>query len=338
MAEKTRFFDTGSIAGGNGTEDSRDGGNPNRAYVSVLACEAAEQTNFDSANDWLHAWGRSSVGGPDTNAVSINGSTTSATDFMLFEGNGEQYALETTNADGVGIPDEYVRFKRFAFSMSITGATAYRCVILSPSAGGSFIWFDRCDFRETSGGGSASVRGFTCADADINAKISNCFFKDFRQGTGRGFDASLGTTLLVNCGFHNCDVGVERSAGTVNCKNVWAQDCTDGFSGTIGGSNNCSDIASDAPGTSAQTGSIVFVNEAGDDFHLDSTDTVARGNGIGPGSDSDIEATDYDGDTRSGATCDIGPDEVAAGGGGGSTDGFHRIPESMAFSPLTGVY
>ncbi len=30
--------------------------------------------------------------------------------------------------------------------------------------------------------------------------------------------------------------------------------------------------------------------------------------------------------------------EEGGGGGGGSTDGFHRIPESMAFKPLTGVY
>lgn len=29
---------------------------------------------------------------------------------------------------------------------------------------------------------------------------------------------------------------------------------------------------------------------------------------------------------------------ASAGGGGGSTDGFHRIPESMNFKPLSGVY
>jgi len=50
-----------------------------------------------------------------------------------------------------------------------------------------------------------------------------------------------------------------------------------------------------------------FVNEAGDDFHLDSTDTAARGSGKNL---SGIFTTDIDGDTRS--AWDIGADEYVS--------------------------
>ena len=62
-------------------------------------------------------------------------------------------------------------------------------------------------------------------------------------------------------------------------KNCIAQDCTDGFAGhinTTDSTNNCSDIASDAPGANPQTGVVTFTNKAGDDFSLSVSDAYAK--------------------------------------------------------------
>lgn len=59
-------------------------------------------------------------------------------------------------------------------------------------------------------------------------------------------------------------------------------------------------------------GSIVFENEAGDDFHLDSSDTIAIDKGTDLSSDTYLPMwDDIDGDER-GATWDVGADEYIA--------------------------
>ena len=59
-----------------------------------------------------------------------------------------------------------------------------------------------------------------------------------------------------------------------------------------------------------------FVDAANGDFHLTSSALDLLGAGIGPALDSSVPATDIDGDSRSGDTCSIGPDEYVSSGGG----------------------
>ncbi len=80
--------------------------------------------------------------------------------------------------------------------------------------------------------------------------------------------------------------------------------------------NNCSDIASDAPTPGAVTGSVLFVNAGAGDFHLQAGDTVALGAGLDLSVDPVFPFTlDIDGQTRPG-TWDLGADEYVSPDGG----------------------
>jgi hypothetical protein len=134
-------------------------------------------------------------------------------------------------------------------------------------------------------------------------------------GTSAGFGWNK-TSTAYNLTVYDCSYGfrANTSGVTLSLYNCLAQSCTDGFYVTAGatftGSNNCSDIASDAPGTSPQTGTVSFVDAANGDFHLTSGDTVAKDNGTDL---SGTFTTDIDGQTRTG-TWDIGADEYVASG------------------------
>jgi hypothetical protein len=59
---------------------------------------------------------------------------------------------------------------------------------------------------------------------------------------------------------------------------------------------------------------VAFVDEDGDDFHLNASDTVAKNKGTDLSGDSYLPfSDDIDGQTRSG-TWDIGADEYVAAG------------------------
>ena len=59
---------------------------------------------------------------------------------------------------------------------------------------------------------------------------------------------------------------------------------------TTAGVTNASDISSDAP-NQTQTGEVLFTNEGADNFELDATDTVARGNGTDLSGTFDFDLT-----------------------------------------------
>jgi hypothetical protein len=318
VAERVRYVDTASTAGGDGTVDTTTGAN--RAYPSLNAAEAGEQDNFDTDNDWLHVLSRSSVGGNDTAAVAVSGSITSPADFMLFEGNGEFYRLATVNATSISIPDEYVRFESMDISVSETGSTSRFCAELTPSAGGADIRFERCKIHEVSGGGTGITVGIFTTDSDTILRVSNCWFYDWRQGDSRACRMQGGSSWWFHNVFFNCDTGLYDAGGTVEAINNIAKGCTDGFLGTFDGDTdyNISDIASDAPGANSFQGSVTFVSEVTPDFHLDAGDTVAVGAGIDVSADpnypisEDIDGLAY----ASWDGVNIGSDQFEAGGGG----------------------
>ena len=74
MALITRYVNTGSTSGGDGTTNDTTGAN--RAYVSLSAAEAAEQTDLVSAGDSIEILCSGST--HDTTIVTFSGCTTGA--------------------------------------------------------------------------------------------------------------------------------------------------------------------------------------------------------------------------------------------------------------------
>lgn len=140
---------------------------------------------------------------------------------------------------------------------------------------------------------------------------------------GYGID-SWGSTEIYNNTVFNCseyciydnftdiklknNIGMNDTAWTYYSNASGTAVCFLGVS-TAGGYNMDSD-SSLPVGYSNQRGknfTTQFIDYTTKDFNLKSG-SDAIGNGIGPGSDASVPTSDFDGQTRSGATCDIGAD------------------------------
>lgn len=143
----------------------------------------------------------------------------------------------------------------------------------------------------------------------------------FNAASGTGYTCYLYNNTAYSTLTSSFGGIIGRSAGTVVCKNNVVRvgsgtySC---YSGTMSGNNNISSDGT-APGTTATINSTpTFVNAAGNNFHIASGDTVARGHGADLSADANFAfSDDIDGDTRSG-TWDAGADQffVAPVGGG----------------------
>jgi len=88
---------------------------------------------------------------------------------------------------------------------------------------------------------------------------------------------------IGNSEVQNSNVGFSTTSGVTRVINCMTQNCTDGFSGTFEGESdwNLSDIAGDSPGIHSKNGvTPIFIDVVNKDFHLSSSDTVAKGAGV----------------------------------------------------------
>lgn len=186
-----------------------------------------------------------------------------------------------------------------------------------------------------------SVTFYSSADTNV-AFMDKCIFHDFYRAFDGDditawvfrdcviYDMAVNSTFCQSgaaaATFYNCtfyvdwlieDVLVFRSGEYNNCVAY----CTfalesDLFSEGCTGDYNAGSDASAPGGNSLDNlalGDIdwVSVAEGSEDLHIEATSDLI-GAGIGPGADANVPTTDIDGDTRSGATCDIGADEFEA--------------------------
>ena len=119
---------------------------------------------------------------------------------------------------------------------------------------------------------------------------------------------------VIDCSTN--DFYLASDGGTLTVKNNIAQGTATNYSGygwTT--SNNISEDAS-SPDSGYQNMSVTFADETNNDFHLASSDTSAKDNGVDLSSDADYPLwRDIDGDDRTGGTWDIGADEYVSAGG-----------------------
>jgi len=168
-----------------------------------------------------------------------------------------------------------------------------------------------------------STDNFYPISAAANTRVFNCIIYDVwcaQAGEVHRGISSYSSTKVYNNTVYN----IKNQSG--NMPGIWggiqknniAADCDIDFAASQSGSNYNLSSDSTAPGANSITGKTASdqfqsITGGSEDFHL-KAGADALDAGIGPSSDSNVPSTDIDGDSRSGATCDIGCDEYQESG------------------------
>lgn len=199
----------------------------------------------------------------------------------------------------------FVRIERMLIETSGQNSVAVYSIVSTASGYAGATRLINCLVRGTyAGGGNIGASGpIMCI---------NTIAYGFRKANGRCFSLT-GYARAYGCVGIGAQYAFYGNTSNFIAKNCIAQGCTDGFYVIAGftGSNNVSDVAVDAPGTDAITGTVQFKDAANYDYHLAATDTVARGAGVNLTA-SGI-TTDIDGETRPATGgWDIGADQYTS--------------------------
>lgn len=328
----TRYVNTASTAGGDGTTNATSGAN--RAFASLSEAEAMN-LNLVSLDDECEIICTGATA--DTTAVTFAGWVTSATRFLTIKAaagdeaaigpiSTSKYRLALASSGGIDltISVDHIRFDRLQMQFTKTSGSADKvCVQISGVNAGSSIRFTRCTLYGVFGVGNAdNSRGLNFGDSDITAVVANCHFVGFNQPGQRalsGVDASGATVYAYNNTFADCYTAMQASSGGGwrAKNNLYYSNGISGADGYVGtfhadSTNNASDLASDAPGSNARNSqTYTFVDAGAGNYRLASGDGGAKDVGADLSADAAYAfAIDQEGDTRSGSW-DIGADEVA---------------------------
>ena len=288
-------------------------------YTTLAACEAGEQKDYDTANNY-GLWRVDSVFA-DTTRVSVDGSVTSAADYIEIRVapavrhvgiySTSKYRLE---ADGgfdavLDLSDPYVRAVGLQIKNTAGSQPAMKVLNVADCRAEKILVY---------GSGGAGIHNNATSDfyelTAINCIVYGC--------TGDGFYAeNVGEFRAYNCDLcGNGGSGCEVEAGASVLTNCYAggntgADYAKGL-GSITFTTTYSEDGSLSTPTAAYSTSsgCYFTNITGgsEDFHIGTSSTLKDAG-------TDLSGTftdDIDGDTRSG-TWDIGADEYVAAGGAG---------------------
>lgn len=277
------------------------------------------------------------------------------------------YDSQPSDYGVITIEDEFAVVENLEVSESLSGSSSNHDIV---------VW------KDTAAGGDNRAKNILVHDAvgaypfrgnnrSTGVTFENCVALRYtdQPASGVGSDSTF-----VNCTFVRSFEfiatswdGIE-SAKAINCLCINHGGITnhaDFFNLAAGSSNNLSaDTSGDVQVTDLATLFRTFtdaVTDTGMDLHLKSG-AAAIGAGVGPGSDSSVPTKDIDGDTRSGATTDIGadlyvasaaptftgtiPDQSATEGypvtdsfasyfGNANSFTIDNLPDGMGFSPTT---
>ena len=128
----------------------------------------------------------------------------------------------------------------------------------------------------------------------------------------------LSTMRVVNCPVHCENSSCFSEARTNGVFTDSDYNIASDDTGSVVGANSYSNVAfQQGAGGSGQRAMFVSLSPVVDMHIIDDANNLCRGNGAGPTDPihgSIVPTTDYDGDPRSGLTCDIGFDEISTGG------------------------
>lgn len=250
--------------------------------------------------------------------VCIRGAASDKTSINTGKWSVDRYRLVYTAAAAENIAIlwvqlDYTRVLDLQIHLLSTSASVSKSGYYIGSATGCEV--HRCIARATlvTPTGTNRIQGFVSYRSGSSGTnyFYNCLAYDFAAGTynyAYGFYSDSASTYnhvhCYNCTAQNCRLGFFRNAATMYAYNCGAAGSNTAF-GSLTGETTCS---SSTP---------TFVNEAGDDFHLATSDSIWRNQGTDyTGTFSD----DIDGQGRpvGAGTWDIGCDEAGPIGAPGS--------------------
>jgi len=283
------------------------------AYNSINAAEAAEQTDLDSANDIMIFHCRASSGTVDSTNVTINGWTTSATDYLEIRTastdraakNGwdaTKFRLDVAAGDGFYCLESYVRFDGLQIE---AGDQAFLFAITSGD-----VRISNCRIQNS----NYAIYVSQASDSP-NCKAWNNII-DTMNNDGIYWRTSAGTVDIYNCVVYNCvDDGIQVVSGNINAINCAVFGNGDDFIGTFTSIDYCASDDGDGTNSISPSGgnwANEFNDYANGDFTLLSGGNCKDGGTNDPG--SGLYSDDMEGDARV-SPWDVGIDEYIAAGG-----------------------
>jgi len=273
---------------------------------------------------------RSSNGAADTAAVTIDGWTTNADNYIKIwtdpslgnRHNGKwdegKYRLEVSNVNEVAWNyEDYTIFEGIQIENSRSGATGGWTVIHSA---GVTTYIDKCILRWSNATGNSIYGAYFSGGG--SPKITNSVV--YNNGTAGNGTAGNGTgifcysattnLLAYNNTVYGCYYGIRKHSGTFTIKNSAVFNNADDFNGTMaidycasddGDGTNAVDIS--PCGIEADDWEDAFTDYSNADFHIKDMDSVLYD--AGDDLTSEGFTTDIDSDTRPTGSWDIGADE-----------------------------
>ena len=353
MATLTRYVNPDADVGGDGTTNATTGSTC--AYKSLSIAEAAaidggsNTGDLDTNNNILDIICETN-GTADTTAVTVDGYTTSATDYMhIYTSASHRHAgvwddakyriVLTGNAFCIAVQDNYLRVTGIQCSVGSTNNLAGG--IGGGNAGTAAFLVDSCIVRSVVAH-TGTLIGYSSSTvaAHQHTYVNNIVYGSTGVGA-HGFytraNGSAGRAVLYNNTAYNCTTGFRSRDGNVVWKNNLSIGCTDAYLETTAAeiaTYNAYDEGTD-PGTngidlSGSADSAIFTDATVSNFTLVSGSTAADV-GVSLASDSDgyySFSTDITGATRSG-TWDVGADEYVSAG---------TNPKGPLSNPLAGPF
>ncbi len=237
--------------------------------------------------------------GPDTTAVDIAGWATGEENYIKIytpndtdtevnqsqrhEGvwDDEKYRLVISDWLAIYIYNTDVKIDGLQFSSDSSNVRQFITIDNSLSFNKTYI--SNNIIRRTIAGDTVSYGIYDNSEANTGQLYAyNNIIYDMRAPSDYGVGiiiANNGISHIFNNSIINSDRGIDVTGTYQHVKNNLVMSSGDGFdvfySWTEDSDYNLSDIAGDAPGSHSATATVIFVDEANDDFRLAKTDTAA---------------------------------------------------------------
>lgn len=304
---------------------------PGTDYLSLSDWEAGEAKDLVAANEQATALCRCTGGTADITAVALDSVSwvtsgpchvkiwTDPAESYRHKGayqTGNRYRLETTSANGI-VNSKVDHLKIIGLQIQITHSGGGGYVGIYNCTGAGRTYAEQTIFKGVLSGSAQGCRAFRQDAAGGGVYISNCVAHGFIGGGGAhiAFDFYAGAGTDIYCysnTVRNCNIGYQSwDAPNISIKDCIGQDCGTCYNGTPDTATNNNSDDNTHPGPNGQHGEVQFLDEANDNLHLSSADTVAKNNGANLYMDPHYRITrDIDNQPRGDAPpWDIGADE-----------------------------